>query len=334
MKFQNVRIGIIGAGHLGLIHTKLWKNCDNVDVAGIYDTDPSRSAKVGAECNVKIFNSLDALLDLCDAVTIATPTSTHFETTQTALKHGKHCFIEKPITTSYSEARQLIELAEQNSLVIQVGHVERFNSGISSLSGYSIAPMFIEAHRLAQFKPRATDVSVVLDLMIHDLDIVLWLVNSTVESVAAHGVSVLTDTTDIANARISFENGCVANITASRISAQPMRKLRMFQRDAYISIDFAKGEAEIFRLADESQPPSERAIMLGNIEAGTRNVTIVYEKPDSIPINAIAEEQKSFIASVRTGKPAAVSAREAAEALRLAEIITDEILRHNKKIHV
>lgn len=325
MSGENVRVGVAGTGHLGAIHTKLWKHCEGAELAGIFDADSSRAAAVAAEYGVQAFGTLEELIAACDALTIAAPTSAHFAIAQAGLSAGKHCFIEKPVTASYAEAGILIEQAERRRLVIQVGHVERFNPGIVSLAGYGIAPMFIEAHRLAQFKPRATDVSVVLDLMIHDLDIVLWLVDSPVKSVAAHGVSVLTDTTDIANARVTFANGCVANITASRISAQPMRKLRMFQRDAYISVDFARGESEIYRLADASHPPAARAAMLGSIETGARNVTIVYEKPDAPPVNAIAEEQRAFIASVRAGAPVAVSAREAAEALRLAELIAAEI---------
>lgn len=331
---NNVRVGVVGTGHLGAIHAKLWKNYTGAELAGIFDADTERSCKIAAEHGIKAFESLGETLDSCDAITIATPTSVHFDIAREALLRGKHCFIEKPITVSYAEAESLIEKAERVKRVIQVGHVERFNPGITALSGYKIAPMFIEAHRLAQFKPRATDVSVVLDLMIHDLDIVLWLVKSPVVSVAAHGVSVLTDTTDIANARITFANGCVANITASRISAQPMRKLRMFQRDAYISVDFAKGESEIYRLTDEALPPSARATTLGNIETGSRNVSIVFEKPLSQTVNAIAEEQKAFIESICSGRPVAVSAREAAEALRLAEIITDEIVAQSRNILV
>lgn len=333
MSMQNVRVAVAGTGHLGAIHTRLWKQCKGAELTGVFDADAVRAAAIATEHGIRAFTSFDELLQHCDAVTIAAPTSAHYDIALAALLQGKHCFIEKPITASYSEAEKLIAEAEQRSLVIQVGHVERFNPAITSLGGYDIAPMFIEAHRLAQFKPRATDVSVVLDLMIHDLDIVLWLVKSPVVSIAAHGVSVLTETTDIANARITFANGCVANITASRISAQPMRKLRMFQRDAYISVDFAKGEAEIYRLADKEHPPSERAAMLGNIDTGTRNVTIVYEKPEFPQVNAIAEEQNAFISSIRAGAPIAMSARDAAEALRLAEIISEEIAAQNKKIH-
>lgn len=319
-----VSIAVIGTGHLGAIHTKLLKNTPNARLTGIYDADEAHAEKISQEHGTTAFKNLDEVFKNSDAVIIASPTSYHFEIAKQALEQGKHCFIEKPITTTYEEALELIKIAENKDLLIQVGHVERFNPSLLALKDYSISPLFIEAHRLHQFKPRATDVSVVLDLMIHDIDIVLWLVNSPVKSIDANGVAVLTETPDIANARITFENGCVANITASRISAQNMRKMRLFQKNAYISMDFGNSSVEVFRLADEGEVLKESstpAMMLGNIEAGRTNKTIYFEKPAVPAVNAIAEEQKSFAEAILFKKPVAVTAREAAEALRVAEEI-------------
>lgn len=320
-----LRVAVLGTGHLGSIHAKLWNTVDNAVLAGVFDTDPVRCAAVAEQHTTRAFTSLQEAIDNADAVTIASPTSTHYDIAVQSVQAGKHCFIEKPITTSYAEACELIALAEQHQVVVQVGHVERFNPGLSALHGYALAPMFIEAHRLAQFKPRATDVSVIHDLMIHDIDIVLWLVRSPVKQVDANGVAVLTDTPDIANARITFENGCVANLTASRISQKQMRKMRMFQRDAYISIDFAAPAVEVFRLVEdgESTTTGVPALMLGNIDAGTRKRSIVFEKPEVAQANAIQLEQRSFVEAIVHQRPAAVTAHEAAEALRIAGIIAD-----------
>lgn len=318
-----LRIAVLGTGHLGSIHTKLWNSVEGVTLTGIFDPDMDRATSIAEQHNTTAFSSVEEALDHADAVTIATPTSAHHALAKQCLEANKHCFIEKPITSTYAEACNLIDLAAGKGLVIQVGHVERFNPGLSALHGYKLAPTFIEAHRLAQFKPRATDVSVIHDLMIHDIDIVLWLVKSPVAQIDANGVAVLTDTPDIANARIRFENGCVANLTASRISQRQMRKMRLFQRDAYISIDFAAPSVEVFRLVPEGEtsPSGVPALMLGNIDAGTKKRTILFEKPEIEHANAIQLEQESFVRAIRDNSPAAVSATEAAEALRVAEII-------------
>lgn len=322
-----LRVAVLGTGHLGSIHARLWKTAGNAELAGVFDTDPERTAAVAEQHSTRAFASIDEALEHVDAVTIASPTSTHYDIAMRCISAGKHCFIEKPITTTYAEACDLIDLASSHGVVVQVGHVERFNPGLGALHGYALAPMFIEAHRLAQFKPRATDVSVIHDLMIHDIDIVLWLVRSPVKQVDANGVAVLTDTPDIANARITFENGCVANLTASRISQKQMRKMRMFQKDAYISIDFAAPAVEVFRLLEdgESATSGVPALMLGNIEAGTRKRSIVFEKPEIEQANAIQLEQHSFAEAILKGLPAAVTAREAAEALRIAGLIADMV---------
>lgn len=323
---EKVKIGVIGTGHLGSIHLKLWLSENNIEFIGIFDSDIERAEMLGEEYKVKAFSSIDELISNCDAVTIAVPTSLHYEIALKCINQGVHCFIEKPITDNYDEAKELIERAKDKQVLIQVGHVERFNPALKALKNYKLEPVFIEAHRLSQFKPRAIDVSVIHDLMIHDIDIMLWLVKSKVEHIDANGVAILTDTPDIANARITFENGAVANLTASRITAKPMRKMRIFQKDAYISIDFGKGSVEVFRLqdADETCPVEENAVpatMLGTIEAGLKNRNIVFEMPTVPEINAIAEEQKSFIDSIINKSPIAVSASEAAEALRIADLI-------------
>lgn len=320
-----LRIAVLGTGHLGSIHTRLWTSVEDVVLTGIYDPDAQRAQAVAEQHNTVAFGSVAEALEHADAVTIAAPTSAHHALARQCLEAGKHCFIEKPVTGTYAEACNLIDLASGRGLVIQVGHVERFNPGLGALHDYHLSPMFIEAHRLAQFKPRATDVSVIHDLMIHDIDIVLWLVKSPVQQVDANGVAVLTNTPDIANARIRFENGCVANLTASRISQRQMRKMRLFQRDAYISIDFAAPSVEVFRLVPEgeSSPSGVPALMLGNIDAGTKKRTILFEKPEIEHANAIQLEQQAFVRAIREGTPPAVSATEAAEALRVAEIIAD-----------
>lgn len=318
-----LRVGVIGVGHLGAIHTKLWNGVDGAQLMGVYDASAERAREVAEACGTHAYADLDEMLGEVEAVTIAASTSYHFEIAKECLAAGVHCFIEKPITSTYEQALELIRIAEENDLLVQVGHVERFNPALSALRSYGAAPRFIEAHRLAQFKPRATDVSVVHDLMIHDIDIVLALVGSPVESVAANGVAVLTETTDIANARITFANGCVANLTASRIAQKQMRKMRIFQADAYMAVDFASSEVEVFRVVDEAEVPQHGspAVTLGHIDRGTTKKSIVMEKPAVEPANAILLEQHHFVQAIRHGQPVPVSARDGAEALRIADEI-------------
>jgi predicted dehydrogenase len=243
-----IRIGVLGAGHLGKIHIKLLKEIPQFDLIGFFDPDDENAAKVIAEFGINRYDSVDSLLEEVDAVDIVTPTITHYSCAAKALKKSKHIFIEKPITNTIKEAKALIDLAREANVKVQVGHVERFNPAFTAALPYCSNPMFIETHRLAQFNPRGTDVSVVLDLMIHDLDIILSVVNANVKKISASGVAVVSDTPDIANARLEFDNGCVANLTASRISMKNMRKTRFFQKDAYISVDFLEKEANIVRL--------------------------------------------------------------------------------------
>lgn len=352
IKFHNnkkiimVSLAIIGAGHLGSIHTKLWREQEGVRVVGIVDADAERAEARAKEFAVPHITSFDEALERAEALVIVTPTVTHYELAKRALEAGKHCFIEKPITTSRAEALHLHELAAERRRVVHVGHIERFNPALRALekaqarvgtgtdSGMFITPLFIEAHRLAQFKPRATDVSVVLDLMIHDIDIALWLARSPIEEIHANGVAILTDTPDIANARLQFANGCVANLTASRISQKPMRKMRVFQQGAYISMDFAANDVELFRLVEQGVSAQEiasgvPAMMLGNIDAGTRQREILFEKPVVEASNALASEQGAFIKAIRLGDafavPPATTILEAAEALRVADDIAEKI---------
>lgn len=325
---NKIRIGVIGSGHLGTIHAKLWCQHNDVVLTGIYDIDLKKAKGTAASLNCGCYDSLPELLEQCNAVTIATPTMNHHEVAHICINNKIHCLIEKPITETYAQAQEIISSAKQNNIIIQVGHVERFNPALASLKKYNLAPLFIEAHRLAQFKPRATDVSVIHDLMIHDIDIILWLINSPVKKIDANGVAILTDKPDIANTRITFENGAVANLTASRISAHPMRKMRLFQKNAYISIDFGNQDVEVFRILSEKEdsPFAIPATMLGMLDEALHNKKIVYEKPKVIESNAIFEEQKAFIDAIKNGNPVAVTAHEAAEALRLAELITQQIL--------
>lgn len=323
-----VKVAVIGTGHLGKIHTKLWQTNPKVELVGIYDSDTQRVKEISEEFDIKVFDSLEETLNNVDAVTIAVPTSLHYEIGLKCIEKGVHCFIEKPITTTSIEAKELIAKAKEKNVLIQVGHVERFNPALASLKIMKLNPMFIEAHRLAQFKPRATDVSVILDLMIHDIDIMLWLIKSEVEKIDANGVAVLTDTHDICNARITFKNGAVANLTASRISAHPMRKMRLFQQNAYISIDFGLANVEIFRITDMHESVDSASIpatMLGTIEAGLKDKKIIFQKPEVPEVNAIYEEQSAFAYAVSNNSPVAVSAEEATEALRIAELIIEQL---------
>lgn len=324
---MSIRIGVVGVGRLGEIHVRLASNLDGAQLVGLYDPDAERAAAIAAKYGVQTFPSLDELLSAVDGVCIVTPTTNHFETGMAALRAGVHCFIEKPIASTVAEGEQLQRFAEENNLVLQVGHVERFNPAFLAMKGRSPEPMFVEAHRLAQFSPRATDVAVVLDLMIHDVDLVLALNHGQLPSeIRASGVAVASDEIDIANARLEFPNGCVANLTASRISRNTMRKMRLFARDSYISLDFAAPALEIFSITDvDPSATGVAAGLLGAIELGTRNRNIGYERPEVPPVNAIQEELRGFVGSIQTGTAPLVSAADGIAALRVAEDIIERI---------
>ncbi len=292
-----LKIGVLGAGHLGKIHIKCIKEIENYEFMGFYDPNEDISEKVIKEFGIKRYKSIDKLIEDVDIVDIVTPTVSHYECAKMALKESKHVFIEKPLTTSLKESEELIELANEANVKVQVGHVERFNPAFLGVQEYFENPMFIETHRLAQFNPRGTDVPVILDLMIHDIDIVLSVVKSNIKKISASGVAVVSDTPDIANARIEFDNGCVANLTASRISMKNMRKSRFFQRDAYISVDFLKKESEIVRMKSVVETPDPLSITI-DLGKGKGQKQIYFEKPEIKPLNAIKTELETLYESV------------------------------------
>ncbi len=321
----SLRVGVIGVGHLGSLHAKMLSTNERSVLAGVYDANAERARTVAATYGSTAFASVGELLAAVDAVTIATPTSIHHAVAAEALDAGKHVMIEKPITQTVAEAEDLCRRAEARKVIIQVGHIERFNPAILALDHYEINPMFVESHRLSQFNPRGTDVAVVLDLMIHDIDIILSFVGSPVSHVEANGVAVVSDSVDIANARLQFENGCVANVTASRISQKRMRKMRLFQRSGYISIDFSQGLAEVFRLVGENDPEAEGTMMLGELGSGKHKRKIVYEQPEVKEVNALQHEIGLFVDAVREGRRPVVSGDDGRRALEVANIIMEKI---------
>jgi predicted dehydrogenase len=318
---EKVKVGVVGTGHLGNLHAKMYAQIPAADLVGVYDADFARAERVAAEHGTKAFGRLEQLLDSVQAINIATTTTAHYDVALQALKRGLHTFIEKPITETIDQAKELVALADAKKLAVQVGHIERFNPAILALEQYRIRPLFIESHRLAQFNPRGSEVAVVLDLMIHDIDLILSLVRSPVVRIDANGVAVVSDSEDIANARLQFENGCVANVTASRISQNKMRKMRLFQNDAYISIDFSQGLAEVFRLVDEGDPNIKPTMMLGKIDQGQRKRVIVYEQPEVKEVNALKYELELFVKSITDGTEPPVTGRDGLQALEVAEEI-------------
>ena len=319
-----LKIGVLGAGHLGKIHLRLIQEIEQFELIGFYDPNAEAAKIVAEEHGLKAFSSIEELVQEVDVVDIVTPTLSHFDCAVKALKQSKHIFIEKPITNTVDEARQLIQLAEEANVKVQVGHVERFNPAFIASQPYVKHPMFIEAHRLAQFNPRGTDVSVVLDLMIHDLDIILSMVKSNVRRISASGVAVVSDNPDITNARIEFDNGCVANLTASRISLKNMRKTRIFQKDAYISIDFLEKESEIVRLSEVEGEPDPLSVTI-DLGEGKGQKEIYFEKPEVEPNNAIKEELLSFANSIINNTATAVSIHDGYHALDVAHQIIDKL---------
>jgi predicted dehydrogenase len=316
-----IKIGVLGAGHLGRIHIRLLKNIADFELIGFYDPNDENANIAIDEFQVKRFSSELELINSCDAIDIVTPTIHHYNCALIALKNSKHLFIEKPITNTLDEAKKLIRLIHEANVKVQVGHVERFNPAFTAAAPYCNNPLFIETHRLAQFNPRGTDVSVVLDLMIHDIDIILSVIKSEIKKISASGVAVVSDTPDIANARIEFHNGCVANLTASRISMKNMRKTRFFQKDAYISVDFLEKQASIIRLknVEGELDPYAITIDLGQ-EKGLKQ--IYFETPDTHKVNAIEEELKCFANSINNDKATVVSADDGYKSLQVAyEII-------------
>ncbi|HOZ82456.1 MAG TPA: Gfo/Idh/MocA family oxidoreductase [Bacteroidia bacterium] len=317
-------IGVIGAGHLGKIHLKLLKELKSYQLKGFYDNDATTRQQVSETLGITAYADAESLIAACDVVDIVTPTLSHFKYAMIALNAGKHIFIEKPITNTLQEAEEMISLAEQKGLKIQIGHVERFNPAFVAAQSKIRQPMFIEAHRLAEFNPRGTDVPVVLDLMIHDIDVILSIVKSEVKLINTSGVSIISDTPDIANARIEFENGCVANLTASRISMKNMRKARIFQGDSYIAVDFLKKKTEIISMRNTTENESPFAIIIdpGN---GKPNKTIEFNNPVVEESNAIKEELRTFAIAVENNTTPIVSATDGYKALKVAHQIMDKL---------
>ncbi len=316
---EKLKIGVAGVGHLGNIHLKCLGLSDCYETIGFYDVNAERATEMSALHGIPFFDQLDELLKQVDVLDIVTPTKYHFEVAAQAIKAGKHVFIEKPVTTTVDEALSLKELQDEYGVKVQIGHVERFNPAILSLKGTDIHPGFIEAHRLAQFNPRGTDVSVVLDLMIHDLDLILKLVGSKVVDIQSKRLSVVSTTDDICNARLTFENGCVVNLTASRISLKTMRKMRVFQEDAYISIDLLEKQTQIISLSepDEGDDPEE----LLATRKGPRKIDMYL--PEIKPVNAILMELETFYSCITGDTTAYVSLEDGIQALELAYKIMD-----------
>ena len=316
-----LKVGVLGAGHLGKIHLRLLNESEKYNLIGFFDPDEINGKKVAAEFGYLFFDNINALIDAVDVVDIVTPTLSHFDCAKKAIEKGKHVFIEKPITNTYEEAKELLVLEEKYMVKGQVGHVERFNPAFMAVKDAIKDPMFIETHRLAEFNPRGTDVPVVLDLMIHDIDVILSIVHSPVKSINASGVSVISKSPDIANARIEFENGCVANLTASRISLKNMRKSRFFQKDAYISVDFLEKKVEVVKMKDAPEVPGDFDMILQNAEGEKRQ--IYFENPAIDTNNAILDELETFADAIVNNSTPIVSLYQGSKALEVALLIIE-----------
>ncbi len=311
-----LKVGVMGAGHLGKIHLRLLDSSKKYELVGFYDADTEHGQNVAEEFGYTFFAEMDELIDAVDVIDIVTPTLSHFDCAKKAIEKGKHVFIEKPITSTYEQATQLLELEKKHGVKGQVGHVERFNPAFSAVKHQINQPMFIEAHRLAEFNPRGTDVPVVLDLMIHDIDAILSVVDSEVKQINASGVSVISNSPDIANARIEFENGCVANLTASRISLKNMRKSRFFQKDAYISVDFLEKKVEVVKMKDAPEKEGDFDMILQNAEGVKKQ--IYFENPDVPTNNAILEELEAFADAIENDTIPVVTLTQGTQALKVA----------------
>lgn len=324
-----MKIGVIGVGHLGQHHARIFSELDDSELIGVYDTDFLRANIISQKYNCQAYKSLSKLLQEVDAVSIATPTTTHFIYAKTSLDAGKHIFVEKPICSNLEDAKELVSIAENNNLKIQVGHIERFNPAIMALSNILINPLFIEANRIAPFTPRGSDVPVVLDLMIHDIDIILALVKSKVKAIKAVGIPILTNDIDIANAKVEFENGALANITASRISMKRERKIRFFQKDMYISLDYQKKDVQVVKKNVEIEQVM-REIMSGKRQP---DISELYntQKLEIVEAEPLKTELKSFIDAIKNNTRSIVNGQDGYEALRVAFMIMKDIEKHRKE---
>jgi len=317
-----LKVGVFGTGHLGKFHLNNWKLIREAEVVGFYDPSDQTAKEVAEKYQIKRYKDPGELLDNCDAADIIAPTTAHFDLCEMAIRKGKHVFVEKPLANDMDEARTLLKLVKESNIKLQVGHVERFNPAFLALEGTPLQPMFIEVHRLAEFNPRGTEVSVILDLMIHDIDIILHIVNSEVKNIYSSGVAVMTDTPDIANVRIEFNNGCVANLTSSRISMKKMRKMRIFQKDAYIGVDFLNKKAEIISLG---HPDHKGDGFSFDIETMNGIKSILVRNPEVPEVNAILMELEKFTASILQNKPTLVSELDGYRAMDIAHQILQKI---------
>lgn len=318
-----LKVGVLGAGHLGKIHLRLLAQSEKYELVGFYDENQDNAEKIAKEFGYKNFKTIATLIHAVDVIDIVTPTLSHYKCAKVSIKSGKHVFIEKPISNSVSEAEEIMALAKAFGVKGQVGHVERFNPAFIATKNMIENPMFIEAHRLAEFNPRGTDVPVVLDLMIHDIDAILSVVKSKIKNVSASGVSVISETPDIANARLEFENGCVANITASRISLKNMRKSRFFQKDAYISVDFLEKKCEVVKMKDAPEVPGDFDMILQNAEGVKKQ--IYFSNPEIHQNNAILDELETFADAIVNVTTPIVTLEDGTEALRVAYMIIDSM---------
>jgi predicted dehydrogenase len=327
-----LKIGVFGAGHLGKIHIQQWQQVPGVTITGFYDPNDGNAASAIEQYGVKRYENIDDLVNAVDAVDIVSTTTAHYDIAKRCLLGGKHVFIEKPLAHTLEEGAELVKLVKEANVKCQVGHVERYNPAYLALGEESYKPLFIEAHRLAQFNPRGTDVSVILDLMIHDIDIILHLIKSPVRRISASGVAVLSETADIANARVEFDNGCVANLTSSRISLKKMRKMRLFQRDAYIGIDFLDKKTEVIKM---KEPELASGIMDFPIDMPNGDKKIIsVQMPEVQPTNAIRMELEEFANAVMQDKPVRVSVYDGYQAMDVAHQILKKMSLHNEMHNV
>ncbi len=316
-----LKIGVFGVGHLGKFHLNNWTEIGDVEVVGFYDPDDNTAKEVADKYQLPRFLDADELINAVEAIDVVAPTPFHYEWCEKAIKKGKHVFVEKPLANTMEEARELVKLVQESGVKFQVGHVERFNPAFLAIQDISLNPMFIEVHRLAQFNPRGTEVSVILDLMIHDIDIILSIVKSDVKNISASGVAVMTETPDIANVRIEFNNGCVANLTSSRISMKKMRKMRIFQKDAYIGVDFLNKKTELIKLKDSY----DDGVFSFDIETNTGKKTIAVANPLIPEVNAIRQELTAFKIAILNNTRPIVSETDGLAAMDVAHQILKKI---------
>ncbi|HEX9514201.1 MAG TPA: Gfo/Idh/MocA family oxidoreductase [Puia sp.] len=319
-----LKVGVFGVGHLGKFHLNNWKEIKKAELVGFYDPSDTIAQEVSEKYQLPRFLDPERLMDACDLVDIIAPTPFHFTLCEKAIRKGKHVFVEKPLANTMEEAKELVKLVKESNVKLQVGHVERFNPAYLAVKTLQLTPMFIEVHRLAQFNPRGTEVSVILDLMIHDIDIILSLVKSEVKNISASGVAVMTETPDIASVRIEFNNGCVANLTSSRISMKKMRKMRLFQKDAYIGIDFLNKKAEVIKL----KTPQDLDVFSFDIETPNGKKTIALSNPSVPEVNAIRLELEKFCDAILENTPTLVSEVDGFRAMDIAHQILQKI-KHN-----